>query len=134
MNDRTWHLLDAQKLTLGRLASHAAQLLMGKHKPGFVRHLDQGDYVIVINAQKVKVTGKKSTQKIYTSYSGYPSGLKTKTLSQLQQEQPQTIIEKAIKGMLPKNKLQSSMFNRLKVFTDNQHPYQDKINSNQIQK
>lgn len=126
--NKQWHLLDAKKTVLGRLAGQAAQLLMGKHKPGFVKHQDNGDYVIVINAQQVKVTGKKEQQKNYTSYSGYPSGLKSTPLSVIRNKKPIYLIEHAVKGMLPKNKLQRSMLKRLKVFADDQHPYSDKLN------
>ncbi len=125
--DRQWHLLDAKTQVLGRLASHAAQLLMGKHKPGFVRYQDSGDYVVVINASQVQVTGQKESQKKYTTYSGYPSGLKTVTLGEMRKKNPVLLIEHAVKGMLPKNKLQKLMFKRLKVFADGQHPYSDKF-------
>ena len=131
---RNWHLLDAKQLVLGRLASQAAQILIGKHKPGFVKYQDQGDYVVVINAKKVKTTGKKGAQKIYTTYSGYPSGLKANTLDQIKAKNPQLIIEHAVKGMLPKNKLQRPMFNRLKIFADDQHPYEDKFKGSPLHK
>jgi large subunit ribosomal protein L13 len=125
--NRTWHILDAQNLVLGRLGTQAAQLLMGKHKPGFVRYADSGDYVVVINAAKIQVTGKKETQKIYARYSGYPGGRHTKTLGEVRASKPERIIEQAVAGMLPKNKLKDGMLKRLKVFADEQHPYADKL-------
>jgi large subunit ribosomal protein L13 len=118
-----WHLLDAKKYNLGRLATQAAQLLMGKHRPGFVKYQDNGDYVIIINSNQIKVTGRKNQQKTYTSFSGYPSGLKTITLEEMKAKKPKFVITHAIKGMLPKNKLQKHILNRLKIFTNDQHPY-----------
>lgn len=122
-----WHLLDANEQILGRLASQVAQLLMGKHKPGFNRYHDQGDYVVVINADKIKTTGKKEEQKLYDSFSGYPSGLKQTPLKEVRRKKPAFIIEHAVSGMLPKNKLKPSMLSRLKIYLDDQHPYADKF-------
>lgn len=130
-NKRQWHILNAKTLPLGRLSSHASKLLMGKNKPGFVRYADNGDYVVITNAKKIKVTGKKLQQKIYTSYSGYPSGLKKTTMEKAKAKNPKFIIEHAIKGMLPKNRLRRGMFNRLKVFATEEHPYADKISNQQ---
>lgn len=124
---RDWHLVDAKGQILGRLATVIAGLLMGKTKPYFVRHLDCGDFVVVINAKDVKVTGKKEKQKIYTRYSGYPGGLKRETLGQLRQRYPEKIIMEAVKGMLPQNKLRDRMLTRLYIFAGDKHPYSDKL-------
>jgi large subunit ribosomal protein L13 len=103
---RVWHLIDAKGQILGRLTTVITGLLMGKTKPYFVRHLDCGDYVVVVNAKEVKVTGKKEKQKQYYRYSGYPGGLKAETMKQLRQRYPEKIIYEAVKGMLPQNKYQ----------------------------
>lgn len=121
---RAWHFIDVKEQILGRSATNIAQLLMGKAKPYFVPHLDCGDYVVVVNAADVRVTGKKETQKEYMKYSGYPGGLKRKPLSQVRKENPTRIIQEAVSGMLPQNKLRASMLKRLFVFKDSQHPYQ----------
>uniref|UniRef100_A0A832DRV5 Large ribosomal subunit protein uL13 n=1 Tax=candidate division WWE3 bacterium TaxID=2053526 RepID=A0A832DRV5_UNCKA len=113
---RAWHLLDAQGQTLGRLGTRVARLLIGKDKPGWVPYLDQGDYVVVVNAAGVAVTGKKETQKRYFRYSGYPGGLKSESLGELRKRRPQEIIRHAVAGMLPKNKLGSRMITRLFVY------------------
>lgn len=126
---RDWHLVDVKDQVLGRLSAKVAQLLMGKNKPYFVRNLDCGDYVVVINAKKVKVTGKKEKQKQYHHYSGYPGGLKIKTLGQLREENPTRIIFEAVRGMLPNNKLRDRMMTRLYVFAGEEHPYRDKFKS-----
>ena len=130
--ERRWHLLDAKDQVLGRLSTQAALLLMGKHKPGFVRYHDLGDFVVIINAGKVKVTGNKELQKLYKSYSGYPGGLKQNTLAAMRQKKPTQIIQNAVKGMLPKNKLQKQMLNRLKVYAGDQHLYADKFKTKSI--
>lgn len=130
---RAWRLVDVKGKILGRVATHIAKLLIGKAKPYFVPHLDCGDYVVVINAAQVSFTGKKSTQKIYTSFSGYPGGLKKKTLVQLLKENPTRIIREAVSGMLPKNKLRNLMLKRLYIYVDEKHPYEGKI-KNQISK
>ena|SRR3989344_3590002 len=127
--DRQWHLLDAKDQILGRLATKTAVLLMGKHKPEFVRYRDQGDYVVIINAGLVAVTGGKEIQKQYKAYSGYPSGLKLSTLAEVRQKKPARLIQNAVKGMLPKNKLLNGMLKRLKVSADDQHAYEDKFKS-----
>ena len=124
---REWHLIDAQDKILGRLATQIAQLLMGKNKPYFARHLDCGDYVVVINAKEVKVTGKKEKQKIYYHHSGYPGGLKETPLWMLREKHPERIIIHAVSGMLPKNKLRARMLERLKVQVEEEHPYEDKF-------
>lgn len=112
---REKHEIDAKDKVLGRLATEIAQLLVGKSKPYFVRHLDCGDFVTVINAKQVKVTGKKDTQKIYTRYSGYPAGLKKTTLGSLRKDNPTEIIRHAVWGMLPNNKLRDIWIARLKI-------------------
>ncbi len=124
---REWHLVDVSGKILGRISSHISQFLMGKNKPYFVPHLDCGDYVVVINAVKVAVSGKKQMQKIYMKYSGYPSGLKKKTFREVLEEDPKRIIREAVAGMLPNNKLRASMLKRLFIFTDENHPYGEKI-------
>lgn len=125
---RDWHLFDLQDKILGRSASEIAQLLMGKKKSYFVRNMDCGDYVVVINAKDVKVTGKKETAKKYYRHSGYPGGFKAETLQELRARSPKDIIKRAVSGMLPQNKLKASMLKRLHVFDQAEHTYQDKFN------
>lgn len=120
---REWHVIDASGKVLGRLATQIAGLLMGKHKPVFCRHLDVGDYVVVINAEQVRVTGNKMKQKLYYHHSGYPGGLKTITLERVMQTQPTRVIEHAVKGMLPHTRLRASMMKRLRIFAGDEHPY-----------
>lgn len=127
--ERQWHVIDAAGQTLGRLASQIARLLMGKHKPIYAKYLDTGDYVIVINAAKVKVTGKKAKQKIYYRHSGYPGGLKAITFEQLLATHPTRVIEHAVKGMLPHNSLGRAMFKKLKVYAGDKHPHQAQLAS-----
>lgn len=122
-----WQVVDMAGKTLGREATHIAQLLMGKAKPYFVRHLDCGDYVVVVNAEDIVVTGKKMTQKVYTSYSGYPGGLRRESLRDLLDRRPDEVVRRAVKGMLPKNKLRDKMVKRLYVFPGSEHPYKDKL-------
>lgn len=124
---REWHLIDADGKILGRLASDIAKILMGKNKPSYVPYLDSGDFVVVVNAAKVKVTGKKSAQKIYTRHSGYPRGLKQETFDKLIFRRPNFIIEHAVSGMLPKNRLGQTMIKKLKVFADENHPYEKQL-------
>lgn len=124
---REWHLIEAKGKILGRLATQIAELLMGKSKPYWVPYLDCGDYVVVVNASQIKVTGKKEKEKTYTRYSGYPGGLKITTLGKLRREHPERIIELAVRNMLPKNKLQDPRMTRLKVFAGEDHPYKDKL-------
>ena len=122
--ERKWHLVDAEGKILGRLASRIAQILSGKDKPIYTPHLDVGDFVVVINAEKVKVTGNKEEKKIYYWHSGYPGGLKERTYQELLDKKPQDIIRKAVRGMLPKSKLGRQMFQKLKVYAGPQHPHQ----------
>ena len=121
--ERQWYLVDATDLTLGRLASEVAQVLRGKNKPCFTPHLDTGDFVVVINAEKVRVSGNKSTQKLYRRHSGRPGGMKTETYAHLQGRLPERIIEKAIRGMLPHNALGRQVYRKLKVYKGSQHPH-----------
>jgi large subunit ribosomal protein L13 len=124
---RTWHLIDLQDANLGRTATRIAELLMGKGKPYFVRNMDCGDYVVVINAKEVAVTGKKEEQKTYARHSQYPGGFKSETLRELRQRRPEEIIKHAVKGMLPDNKLRDRMLKRLFIFAGDTHTYQDKF-------
>ncbi len=121
--NRGWVLLDAQGQTLGRLASRVAMLLRGKGKPVFAPHTDVGDFVVVINAEKVAVTGRKLRQKTYYHHSQYPGGIKSITLGKLLQEKPERVLEKAVRGMLPKNKLGDAVFGKLKVYSGPTHPH-----------
>lgn len=121
---RDWYVIDAQGQTLGRLASRVATLLRGKHKPIYTPHVDCGDYVIVVNAEKIHVTGQKMTQKKYFRHSGYPGGLKEVTLRDQLQKFPDRVIEKAVQGMLPKNRLGRRMFKKLKIYAGPDHPHQ----------
>ena len=120
---REWHVIDASGKVLGRLATEVARLLMGKHKPIFSRNLDTGDFVIVINADKVRVTGNKAKQKLYYRHSGYPGGLKSISLEKMMQTNPTRVIELAVKGMLPHNRLGASMRKKLKVYAGDTHPH-----------
>lgn len=124
---RSWHLFDVDGKILGRIASEIATVLMGKSKPYFVSNLDCGDYVVVINAEKIKVTGKKELQKKYSRYSGYPGGYREETLMDLRKRNPTDIIRFAILGMLPQNKLQDRMLTRLFIFKGQEHTYADKF-------
>jgi large subunit ribosomal protein L13 len=121
---RDWHVIDAQGQTLGRLATRVATLLRGKHKPIFTPHVDCGDYVIVVNAEKIHVTGQKMTQKKYYRHSGYPGGLKEISLRDQLQKFPERVIESAVRGMLPKNRLGRRMFKKLKVYPGPNHPHE----------
>jgi large subunit ribosomal protein L13 len=120
---RDWHLIDASGQVLGVVAVQAARFLMGKHKAIFCRHLDTGDYVVIINADKIRVTGNKLKQKFYYHHSGYPGGFKAVSLGDLLQTDPPKAIEHAVKGMLPHNRLEARMMTRLKVFKGEEHPY-----------
>lgn len=122
-----WHVIDASGRILGRLASEVATLLMGKHKRIYVRHLNTGDFVIVINAAKVRVSGKKAQQKTYYRHSGYPGGLKSTTLAKTMETHPTRVIQYAVKGMLPKNRLGRGMLRRLKVYPGDTHPHQAQV-------
>ncbi len=119
-----WYVVDAQGLTLGRLAARIAPILKGKHKPTYTPHLDCGDFVIVINAEKVRVTGRKLDQKLYHRHSEYPGGLTTINLRDQLQRHPERVLEEAVRGMLPKNRLGRRMFKKLKVYAGGSHPHQ----------
>jgi large subunit ribosomal protein L13 len=121
---RTWHVLDAEGESLGRVASQAAMLLMGKHKPIFTPFLDAGDHVIVVNAAKVRLTGRKEEQKMYRRHSGYPGGLTEISARKLRAERPTKMVIDAIQGMLPKTKLGKQMLRKLKVYAGDKHPHQ----------
>ena len=124
---REWHLIDVDQKVLGRSASNIAQLLMGKSKSNFVRNLDSGDYVVVLNAKTVKVTGKKETAKKYYRHSGFPGGFRMETLQELRGRRPTEIVVRAVSGMIPQNKLKASMLKRLYVFEGSEHTYNDKF-------
>lgn len=126
---REWHLVDASDQILGRVSSDIAQLLIGKTKPYFTAHLDCGDYVVVTNADKIRVTGTKMESKMYYRHSGYPGSLREDTLKSKMDQDPRKVIEAAVKGMLPKNKLRDQRLKRLKVFVNDTHPYADKLQS-----
>jgi len=121
---RTWHLIDAQNQVLGRVATRAATLLMGKHKPTYTPFLDTGDHVIIVNAEKVRLTGAKEEQKLYRRHSGYPGGLVEQTARKVRETYPERILEHAIKGMLPKTKLGKQMSRKLKVYAGDRHPHE----------
>ena len=121
--EHKWHVIDATDKVLDKLATEAARLLMGKDKPMFCRHLDTGDYVIIINAEKVHVSGKKPEQKLYRRHSGYPGGFRSIPLEDILKSKPTWIIEHAVKGMLPKNRLGNSIIKKLKVYAGNFHPH-----------
>lgn len=122
--ERKWYILDAADKPLGRLATEAARLLRGKHKPTFTPNVDTGDHVIIINAEKVVLTGKKIDQKVYYHHSGYPGGLKAVGYKTMLQKNPERAIELAVKGMIPHNKLGSQMYRKLKVYRGSEHPHQ----------
>jgi large subunit ribosomal protein L13 len=122
--DRKWYLVDAKDKTLGRLAVEVAVKLRGKDKPQFTPHLDCGDHVIVINADKIKVTGAKLGQKTYYRHSGYPGALKERTLGKMMEERPEEVITKAVRGMMPRNKLRRTIMAKLKVFAGTEHPHE----------
>lgn len=122
--DRAWHLVDATDYPLGRLASEIAQILRGKHKPTYAPHVDMGDFVVVVNAEKVAVTSGKSQAKIYYRHSGYPGGIKAETFESLLERRPEAVIERAVRGMLPKNKLGRQMARKLKVYAGPDHPHE----------
>jgi large subunit ribosomal protein L13 len=122
--DRQWHLIDAESVVLGRLASKAAMLLMGKHKPSYTPFLDTGDHVVVVNAEKVRLTGRKEEQKIYRRHSGYPGGLTETSARKVRASRPIRMVEEAIQGMLPKSKLGKQMYRKLQVYAGPKHPHQ----------
>lgn len=125
---RVWHLIDVKDKVLGRAATEIAHKLMGKGKPYFVRNLDCGDYVVVINAKHVAVTGKKEKEKLYGNYSGYPGGLKQKALWQVRLEKPTEVVRHAVWGMLPTNKLRDRLITRLYIYSEGEFPYKNKFN------
>ena len=122
-SNRQWFLVDAENQTLGRLATEVASVLRGKTNPNFTPHLDTGDFVVVVNADKIRVTGKKAEQKLYRRHSGRPGGMKVETFNSLQNRLPERIVEKAIKGMLPHNALGRQLFRKLKVYKGPEHPH-----------
>ena len=121
--EREWLVIDAEDQVLGRVATKAAQLLKGKHKPQYTPHVDTGDFVIIINADKIRVTGTKASSKEYYRHSGYPGGLKCETFAEAMQKHPERVIEHAVKGMLTKNTLGRAMGKKLKVYTGSEHPH-----------
>lgn len=122
--EHKWYLVDASDKVLGRLATQIAKYLRGKHKPEYTPHVDTGDYIIVVNAAQVKVTGNKEQDKMYYRHSGYPGGIKEANLAKLREKDPTMIIEKAVKGMLPKNPLGRAMLRKLKIYAGNEHPHE----------
>jgi len=125
--ERQWHVIDASGKALGRLASQAARLLMGKHKPMYAPYIDTGDYVIVLNAAKVRLTGNKAKEKVYYRHSGYPGGLKVRSFENMMAKHPTRVVEIAVKGMLPHNSLGSAMYRKLKVYAGDSHPHQAQL-------
>jgi large subunit ribosomal protein L13 len=121
--DQNWLLIDADGLTLGRMATAISTRLRGKHKPEYTAHVDTGDYIVVINADKIHVSGNKTSDKIYYSHSGYPGALKSLSFEKLQEKSPERIIKLAVKGMLPRTPLGRAMFKKLKVYTGSDHPH-----------
>jgi large subunit ribosomal protein L13 len=121
--DRKWYVVDAADQRLGRLATEVASILRGKNKPTFTPNMDTGDFVIIVNAEKVVVTGNKANQKLYRRHSGRPGGMRTESFAELQERIPERIIEKAVKGMLPKNALGRKLFTKLKVYAGPEHPH-----------
>jgi large subunit ribosomal protein L13 len=120
---RRWILIDAAEAPLGRVATQIAKYLIGKYKPSYTPHIDGGDYVVVINAEKAVLTGDKETGKVYYRHSGFPGGIKEATAKEVREKQPELLIEKAVKGMLPKNKLSPERLKRLKIFTGSEHAH-----------
>lgn len=125
--ERKWHVVDAAGQTLGRMSSQVARLLMGKHKPTFANNIDTGDFVVVINAAKVRVTGKKRAEKEYFRFSGYPGGIKSISLAEMMEKHPERVIEHAVKGMLPNSRLGRAMYKKLKVYAGAEHPHQGQV-------
>jgi len=120
---RRWHVIDAEGRVLGRIATHAARLLQGKHKATYTPFIDTGDHVVVVNAARVKLTGRKEEQKLYRRHSGYVGGLREERATTVRQKHPQRLVEEAIRGMLPKTKLGDAMFRKLKVYAEKDHPH-----------
>ena len=121
---RSWHLIDAENVVVGRLASTAARILMGKHKPSYAPFIDTGDHVVAVNAAKVRLTGRKEEQKLYRRHSGYPGGLTEEQARKVRIRRPERIVEEAISGMLPKSKLGKQMYRKLQVYGGPKHPHQ----------
>jgi large subunit ribosomal protein L13 len=121
--ERDWYIVDAADKTLGRLATQVASRLRGKHKPEYTPHVDTGDYIVIINAEKVTVTGNKATKKIYYSHTGYPGGIKDITFEKLMEKAPERALQSAVKGMLPKGPLGREMFRKLKIYVGSEHPH-----------
>lgn len=119
----SWYIVDATDKTLGRMATEIADRLRGKHKPEFTPNVDTGDYIVVINAEKVRVTGNKTEDKMYYHHTGYPGGIKSVSFEKLIEKAPEQVIQKAVKGMMPKNKLSRAMLSKLKVYAGNEHPH-----------
>jgi len=122
--ERAWHVVNAEGKTLGRLATQIAEVLRGKHKPTYTPHVDVGDFVIVVNAEKVAVTGDKLEKKLYWRHSGYPGGIRSRTLGDMLEKRPEEVIRKAVKGMLPRNRLARQQLRKLKVYAGPDHPHQ----------
>jgi large subunit ribosomal protein L13 len=132
--ERKWHLVDASDKVLGRLSAEVAALLLGKNKAMFSRHIDTGDYVVVINAEKIRVTGNKMKQKLYYRHSGYPGGYRTDTLEAMMEKDPTKVIEHSVKGMLPHNRLGNDMMLKLKVYIGDKHPHGAQIQAVKAEK
>ena len=124
---RRWYVIDAEGQVLGRMATEIARVLRGKHKPSFSPHVDGGDFVIVVNAKRVKLTGSKETDKRYYRHSGYPGGLRVRTLSEMREKKPEAVVRLAVKGMLPKNRLGKGQLGKLKVYAGPEHPHQAQL-------
>lgn len=122
-NNRKWYVVDADGQVLGRLASQIAYVLKGKHKPQYTPHLDMGDHIVVVNADKIRTTGRKNDQKRYNRYSGYPGGLRSHSMAETLQKHPEQVLSKAVKGMLPKNRLGRKMIKKLRIYTGPEHPH-----------
>lgn len=129
-SQKNWHLFDARNKILGRLATQVAKILIGKDKVDYAPYLDMGDFVVIINAKEIKLTGKKENQKIYYHHSGFPGGLKSKTVAETRAQRPEQLIRRAVIGMMPRNRLASQMIKKLFVFPGSEHPYQDKLKQN----
>ncbi|MGA9048154.1 MAG: 50S ribosomal protein L13 [Dehalococcoidia bacterium] len=125
--ERKWHVIDANGQTLGRMSVQVARLLMGKHKAMFANNIDTGDFVVVINAAKVRVTGKKMKEKSYYRYSGYPGGISSLTLGEMLEKHPTRAVEHAVKGMLPNSRLGRAMYKKLKVYAGDEHPHEAQV-------
>jgi large subunit ribosomal protein L13 len=128
---RDWHVVDAAGQTLGRLAAEVATLLRGKHKPTYSPHMDMGDYVVVVNSEKIRVTGRKRQQKMYYRHSTYPGGLKVESLEKLLARRPSRVIERAVRGMLPHNRLGRALYRHLKVYAGPDHPHESQVRASE---